>query len=118
MIINTTSKFFWIKIQKNLIIKSKYIMILLLFITLFTSCNSKQNFELKAIKLNSGWGYTISNDQKIIIKQTIIPVISENKHFQTKKEALKVGKLVLDKLNKNRSPSVTEKDLILLSIKT
>ncbi len=118
MIINTTSRFFWLKIQKNLIIKSKYVLALLLLLTLCFACNRKQNFELKPIKVNSGWGYTISNNQKIIIKQTIIPVIPENKHFQSKDEALKVGRLVLEKLNKNISPSVTKKDLILLSIKT
>lgn len=118
MIINTTKKFFWSKIQKNFVINSKQTILLLFIIALFTACNTNQKLEVKAIKLNSGWGYTISNDKKIIIKQTIIPVISENKSFQSKEDALKVGELVLEKLNKNSSPSITQKDLILLSIKT
>ena len=73
---------------------------------------------MKSIKIDSGWGYTITKDEKTIIKQTVIPVISENKSFKTEEEALKVGNLVLEKLKDNLSPTVTKKDLFLLAIKT
>jgi hypothetical protein len=72
---------------------------------------------VQSIKIANGWGYSISNNRKTIIKQTIIPVISECKSFKTEKEALAVGQLVLKKLNSNLSPTITKNDLILLKIK-
>lgn len=69
------------------------------------------------MKTPSGWGYYIINNEKIIIKQTVIPVISKNKSFRTEEEALKVGNLVLQKLKDDLSPTVTKKDLFLLAIK-
>ncbi|HEY1195238.1 DUF4907 domain-containing protein [Flavobacterium sp.] len=68
-------------------------------------------------KTNSGWGYTIAYKEKILIKQTIIPVISESKSFATESDALKVADLVKEKLKNNLSPTVTKNELILLKIK-
>lgn len=85
--------------------------------TLFVSCKQNENLKLTSLKTEAGWGYTISNNKKIIIKQTVIPVISDNKSFKTEEDALKVGNLVLQKLNDNASPTVTKKDLNTLAIK-
>ncbi|MCV9928507.1 DUF4907 domain-containing protein [Flavobacterium sp. LS1R49] len=116
MIINTYKKFFWAKIQKSCFsFFPKAITIV--FITLIVACNKKGNLHVESIKTASGWGYTIANDEKIIIRQTIIPVISNTKSFETEKDALKIGNLVVEKLNANLSPTVTKKDLILLDIK-
>ena len=108
MIINT-QKFFWKIFQKNLI--------LILLLLLFASCTKKEALRSEVFKTNSGWGYTISYKEKIIIKQSIIPVISENKSFATQDDALKTANLVKEKLLENLSPTVTKKDLILLKIK-
>lgn len=81
------------------------------------SCTRNKELNLASIKTTSGWGYVITLKEKIIIKQTVIPVISENKSFETEEEALKIGQLVLDKLSSNESPTVTKEDLSLLSIK-
>lgn len=115
MTINSTKKFFWTKIQKNLSFRSTITKLLLVF--LFISCEKNENLNLTSLKTQNGWGYIITLKEKIIIKQTVIPVISENKSFKTEEEALKVGQLVLEKLNSNLSPTVTKKDLLLLSIK-
>lgn len=72
---------------------------------------------MQSIKTTNGWGYAITNNNKTIIKQTIIPVIGESKSFKTEQEALAVGQLVLEKLNSNNSPTITKNDLILLKIK-
>lgn len=108
-IINTKNKFFWGKIQKNLL----FMMLLLLFV----GCAKHQVFKTESFKTASGWGYTIAYKNKILIKQSIIPVISENKSFSTEEDALKVANLVVDKLNEKISPTVTKNDLILLKIK-
>lgn len=87
------------------------------FFLLLSSCSKKEILQAESIKTESGWGYTISYKDKILIKQTIIPVISETKSFSSEDDALKVASLVVQKLNQNRSPSVTKNDLILLKIK-
>lgn len=65
----------------------------------------------------TGWGYTIRQNDKIIIKQTIIPTVESNPSFQSEEDAMKVGQLVLEKLKNDKSPTVTKNDLNLLSIK-
>lgn len=106
---STNTKFFRTHFQKNLLF--------ILFFVLLTACSKKEPFQVETIKTPSGWGYTIANKNKILIKQTIIPVISETKSFNSEEDALKVAGLVVKKLNKNLSPSVTKNDLILLKIK-
>lgn len=86
-------------------------------ILIFIFCQKENNLTVAALKINQGWGYVITNNDKIIIKQTVIPVISENKSFQTEKEAIAVGQLVVKKLETNLSPTITKKDLILLKIR-
>ena len=109
MTINTNKQFFWGKTQRNLL----FVILLLQLI----ACSKKEKFQVESIKISTGWGYTIAYKNKTIIKQTVIPVISDNKSFSTKEDALKVADLVVKKLNQNISPSVTKNDLILLKIK-
>jgi hypothetical protein len=117
MTIKKNNEFFWSKNQKNL----SYILYLVLIISIvglfIFFFNPKQQLKIKSIKTTTGWGYQITNHNKIIIKQSIIPVISQSKSFRTEKEALDVGQLVLKKLNTNNSPTITRNDLILLKIK-
>ena len=109
MTINVKKQFFWGKIQKSL---------LLLFLILqLTGCTKKETLTIESFKTTSGWGYSIADQNKIIIKQSIIPVINYTKSFSTKEDALKVANLVVEKLKKNISPAVTKNDLILLKIK-
>lgn len=102
-------QFFWSKIRKNL-------LILFLFLQI-VSCTKKDNFKTESFKTNSGWGYSISYKEKIIIKQSIIPVINDSKSFSTEQDALKTANLVVEKLKQNLSPTVTKNELILLKIK-
>lgn len=118
MTINKNTKFFWAKIQKNLSLHRTKKALILSFLWLIFSCNNKADFNLESIKTPNGWGYIIKNNDKIIIKQSIIPVIENQKSFKTEEEALKVGNLVLKKLKHKIAPTITKKDLILLSIKT
>jgi uncharacterized phage protein gp47/JayE len=73
--------------------------------------------SVNTIETPTGWGYTITQNDKIIIKQTIIPAVENNSSFKSKRDAMKVGELVLQKLINDLSPTVTKNDLILLSIK-
>nr|WP_315250064.1 DUF4907 domain-containing protein [uncultured Flavobacterium sp.] len=93
------------------------LIIFIIGLVLFIFCRKEQDLKIQSIKTANGWGYVIKNYNKTIIKQTIIPVISEFKSFKTEKEAMAVGQLVLQKLNSNNSPTITKNDLILLKIK-
>lgn len=84
---------------------------------LFASCAKKEALTAASFKTNSGWGYTIVYKEKILIKQSIIPVVSNAKSFETESDALKVAALVKQKLKQNLSPTVTKNELILLKIK-
>jgi len=92
------------------------LIIFLIGLFVVTSCQKEQGLKIQSIKITNGWGYIITNNDKTLIKQTIIPVISEPKSFETEKEALAVGHLVLKKLKSNNSPTITKNDLILLKI--
>ncbi|WP_348822629.1 DUF4907 domain-containing protein [Flavobacterium aestuarii] len=114
---NTNNKFFWKKIQKNLSYTLNLCLIIFLIgVLLVIFCQKEQDLKIQSIKITNGWGYVITSNDKILIKQTIIPVISESKSFETEKEALAVGQLVLKKLKSNNSPTITKNDLILLKI--
>lgn len=108
MIINN-KLFFWSNIQKNLL--------LLCLVLQMASCGKKEIYKTEIFQTNSGWGYSISYKDKIIIKQSIIPVISDNKSFSTEEDALKTAHLVVEKLSQNLSPTVNKNELILLKIK-
>ena len=89
---------------------------LLFVLLLLVSCKKNAEFEVKSFKVNAGWGYTIGMNDKIIIKQTVIPTISNKRSFKSEADALKVGNLVLQRIKQNLSPTVAKKDLILLEI--
>ncbi len=108
MIINN-KQFFWSKIQKNLL--------LLLLVLQITACSQNVKLKIEYFKTTSGWGYLISHKNKIIIKQSIIPVINNTKSFSTEEDAIKVANMVVQKLRENNSPTITKNDLILLKIK-
>ena len=67
-------------------------------------------------KVNDGWGYVISTNDKIIIKQTVIPTVSAKRSFSSEADALKVGNWVVERIKQNLSPTISKKDLILMEI--
>lgn len=89
------------------------IIVVLLFLV---SCQKPAEFEVKSFKTNDGWGYTIGIHEKTIIKQSVIPTVSEKRSFKSEADALKVGNWVVERIKQNLSPTVTQKDLILLEI--
>lgn len=90
----------------------KIIVVLLLLV----SCKNNTEYNVKSFKIKDGWGYTIAINNKIIIKQTVIPTLSDTRSFKSEADALKVGNLVVEKIKQNLSPTIAKKDLILLEI--
>ena len=67
-------------------------------------------------KTDNGWGYTITVNNKVFIKQSMIPAVEGNKGFSTQEDAAKVGQLIIDKLANHESPAVKKEDLQKLGI--
>jgi len=69
-------------------------------------------FHLETQIVDGGYGYIIAVAGKKVISQTVIPVVEGRNHFQSPKDALKVGKLVLAKMASGEGlPSLTIDDL-------
>lgn len=79
-----------------------------------------ENIQVKTFQTASGWGYDIIKDDKIYIHQEIIPAVEGFKSFSSKKEAEKVGNLVLQKIKNKEGgglPQVTVEEIDSLQIK-
>lgn len=52
----------------------------------------------------SGWGYNIREEGKTLIHQDRIPGVPGSRPFVSKEDAMKVGKLMIDKMKKGLFP--------------
>jgi len=100
--------------RKNIL---QYCILYLCMVFLVNSCTKASGLKLQPVQTIDGWGYVISNHDKIVIRQQFIPVIAANKSFSSKEDALKAGGLVLSRIKKNASPTLTKTDLSELKIK-
>jgi hypothetical protein len=66
----------------------------------------------------SGWGYEITVEQQLFIKQSIIPAIGGIRVFHAQEDAAKVAQLVITKIrqNPNKLPAVSVKELVQLQV--
>ncbi|WP_412987332.1 DUF4907 domain-containing protein [Pontimicrobium sp. IMCC45349] len=99
--------------KKTVLITSIVLAITLTVIILYPK---KQSLTYSIHKTNNGYGYTIQENNKILIKQNNIPAIEKSNSFCSKKEAKKTAKLVISKLNSNKPPTITTKELTTLGI--
>lgn len=58
------------------------------------------------------WGYEISVDNTPFIRQHSIPGQAGNKGFPRAQQAEATAKLVIEKLKRNESPSISEEELL------
>ncbi|MFI1773234.1 DUF4907 domain-containing protein [Thalassobellus citreus] len=75
------------------------------------------HYEVLVYEANSGYGYSITYKEKLLIKQDYIPVIQNVQPFYSYNDALKVGGLVKEKLKNKENPKVSLIDLKQLKIK-
>lgn len=95
--------------KKRTIIFTVLIITSILIVKL--SNTSTRSYNLKTDKVTNGWGYTIFIKNKVFIKQDIIPGIPVKKPFATEKDAIIVGKLMIEKLTNKKIPSISYKEL-------
>jgi hypothetical protein len=79
--------------------------------------HQKNAIVAKAKQLNTGgWGFDIYVKDTVFISQDIIPSITGRKTFTSKKDALKVGELMVAKMKNNLRPVITDFELDSLKI--
>ncbi|MFI5132774.1 MAG: DUF4907 domain-containing protein [Chitinophagales bacterium] len=59
----------------------------------------------------SGWGYDILADDKIIIHQEFVPALPVQKGFNKKEYAEKAAQMVMQKIQENKMPALSKNDL-------
>ena len=96
--------------QKNIIVTTTITIILIIVITI--NFVSQKMYKLEPFKEKNGWGYSIYEGKKLIIKQENIPAIQVKKPFAFKKDAIKIGELMIYKLKNGKWPTITNQDLI------
>lgn len=63
-----------------------------------------------------GWGYDIVNSGDVFIRQPFVPGISGYQPFQSKNDALKTGRLVLQKVRRGQPPAISVDELDSLDV--
>jgi hypothetical protein len=101
-------------------------ILILIFICSFQACSDHSandqgrpgagktvTVSVKAITSDQGktWGYEILVNRKTYIHQEFIPALEGNQPFQSKKDALKVGRAVLQKVKNRQSPTLTAEEV-------
>lgn len=71
---------------------------------------------LKTTKDSSGWGYEVYVDNKLFIKQPVIPAVPGNHAFFTEADAKLTGNLVVKKITHGEQPFITQEELHQLNI--
>lgn len=87
---------------------------------IISSCeNNKSTTLLRLVPVltSHGWAYKITMNNKPWIWQEFIPAVPGYQSFHNKEEALRVGNLVLQKLQQHRSPAVSVYELDSLKIR-
>jgi hypothetical protein len=99
-----------------------FIAVLTLCIPLLNACKNNNRHEgevyceVRPLQTDSGWGYAIYVDKKLYIKQEYIPAVSGMHAFKSKEDAMKTGKLVLNKLTHGKVPTISLDELKSLQI--
>jgi len=78
----------------------------------------RENTGLETFRSGEGWGYTVTIGGKMVIKQPFIPAIEGTEPFETKRDALRIGRIVKKKIEKGIDPSVTIEELHKAGIST
>ena len=105
--------------------KTKHVVILSLVLSVFLvvfivkktiKTHNNQPFTTLIYQTNHGFGYSISYNKKILIKQDVIPAIQSNTPFCSYEDAERVANVVLKKIYKKEAPTVTITELKQLGI--
>lgn len=76
-----------------------------------TSSDRQSIWKCRLLEVEGGYGYVILHGHDTLIRQSCIPAIGERKPFATREDALKIGHIVRDKLDKGQLPTVSREEV-------
>jgi len=92
------------------------LLVVLPAIIFLTNYNSEDTFKVKVFEVGNGFGYDITSNEVIIIKQENIPAIQQQKNFTSYEQAHQVAGVVVEKLNKGVNPGISIEELKRLGV--
>ncbi|WP_158618244.1 DUF4907 domain-containing protein [Chitinophaga lutea] len=96
----------------------RWVMLTVLPGAVFFSCKGKKDLlRLAPVHTGSSWGYQIFRNNRPVIYQAEIPAIAGHHPFSSKEEAMRVGRLVMKKLQHGESPAVSPRELDSMGIR-
>ena len=79
---------------------------------IFIQSTTKENkISYATFQTQSGWGYNIMAENKIVIHQENIPSLAVDKSFSTQQQANKAAEIVSKKLASGKIPSLTVQEV-------
>lgn len=81
-----------------------------------TTVSKEPNIKSYVFETKIGWGYIITVNDKVFIRQPYIPVISGVRSFKSANEAGKVAELVISKMKQNQPPTLQKEELEKLKV--
>ena len=99
------------------IITTLWVLLVVLPAVIFlTNYNPEDTFKVKVFEVGIGFGYDITANDVIIIKQENIPAIQQQKNFTSYEHAHQVAGVVVEKLSKGDNPVISIEELKKLGI--
>jgi hypothetical protein len=87
----------------------------LCFFVFFTG---RDDTRLTTFRSESGWGYTISTqDRKVVICQPYIPAVEGKRPFVTRKDARRAARIVKARIDTGKDPSVGTDELLKAGVR-
>lgn len=83
----------------------------------FFYLQKEDSISINLFEIDGGYGYEISSENHLFVRQENIPAIQENIPFCSKEDAEKTAKMVKRKIIKKQSPSISLEELRELKIK-
>lgn len=96
----------------SLIISLPLLLILFCFRTWEMGSRDEVQPELQTFQLGDGWGYKVLMNRKVLIYQPTIPTIDSVRSFPTEASARRIGTLVVERIKRNQSFTITTDDII------
>lgn len=97
-------------IKHNSIVLSVAIVVSIAILCMYGK-RRQPEFNYSVFHAQKGWGYDILENDRLVIHQENIPVISLLKGFDSKEQAQKTALLVIEKLQHNKLPTLTKFDI-------
>jgi hypothetical protein len=99
-------------------IHSGFPFLIALVVLVSASCIKNTPYCVNVFNSAGGWGYDVKYNNKLIIHQPYMPVVSGHTPFSNKLFAEKTAWLVVKKLEYKKSPTITREELLSIEERT